>query len=102
MPKQQKNKKKNTALCTFIWHVFRKIQQLTEALNTGQTESSPITLESGNVSLKNVGSHDKRVKKVLAEQRCVMITALEMEKERMKGRSELNGAHRPISESLLT
>lgn len=54
------------------------------------------------MSLKNVGSHDKRVKKVLAEQRCVMITALEMEKERMKRRSELNGAHRPISESLLT
>lgn len=40
-----------------------------------------VTLESGNVSLKNVGSHDNRVKKVLAEQRCVIITALEMDKE---------------------
>lgn len=41
-----------------------------------QRRSRPVTLESGNVSLKNVGSHDKRVKKVLAEQRCVTITAL--------------------------
>lgn len=40
-----------------------------------------VTLESGNVSLKNVGSHDNRVKKVLAEQRCVIITALKMDKE---------------------
>lgn len=68
-----------------------------EAINTGQTESSPITLESGNVSLKNVGSHDKRVKKVLAEQRCVIITALEVDKETKKTHSELNNAHRRIS-----
>lgn len=34
------------------------------------------TLASGKVSLKNVGSHDKRVKKVLAVQRCVTMTAL--------------------------
>lgn len=54
------------------------------------------------MSLKNVGSHDRRVKKVLAEQRCVMITALETEKDTMKRHSELNDAHRPISESLLT
>ncbi len=37
---------------------------------------SLVTLASGKVSLKNVGSHDKRVKKVLAVQRCVTITAL--------------------------
>lgn len=35
-----------------------------------------ITLASGKVSLKKVGSQDKRVKKVLAVQRCVTITAL--------------------------
>lgn len=33
-------------------------------------------MASGKVSLKNVGSHDNRVKKVLAVQRCVTITAL--------------------------
>lgn len=60
---------------------FRVIEELTKVINT---ESSPITLESGNVSLKNVGSHDKRVKKVLAEQRCVIITALEKDKEAIK------------------
>lgn len=36
----------------------------------------PVTLASGKVSLKNVGSHDSRVKKELAVQRCVTITAL--------------------------
>lgn len=39
-------------------------------------KKSQVTLASGKVSLKNVGSHDKRVKKVLAVQRCVIITAL--------------------------
>lgn len=42
----------------------------------GWKKGSVFTLASGNVSLKNVGSHDKRVKKVLAVQRCVTITAL--------------------------
>lgn len=66
-----------------------------QGMNTGRIESSPITLESGNVSRKNVGSHDKRVKKVLAEQRCVTITALEMAKEAIKTQSsELDNAHR--------
>lgn len=76
---------------------FRVIEQLMQWVNTGRTERSPITLESGNVSLKNVGSHDKRVKKVLAEQRCVIITALEMDKEAIKTHSELDNAHRHIS-----
>lgn len=35
-----------------------------------------VTLASGKVSLKKVGSQDRRVKKVLAVQRWVMITAL--------------------------
>lgn len=35
-----------------------------------------LTLASGKESLKKVGSHDSRVKKVLAVQRCVTITAL--------------------------
>lgn len=48
-----------------------------------------VTLESGNVSLKNVGSHDNRVKKVLAEQRCVIITALKMDKERNQQKHSL-------------
>lgn len=76
---------------------FRIIEQLMQGINTGRTERSPITLESGNVSLKNVGSHDKRVKKVLAEQRCVIITALETDKEAIKTHSELDNAHRHIS-----
>lgn len=46
------------------------------------------------MSLKNVGSHDKRVKKVLAEQRCVIITALEGDKETIKTH---NNAHCGIS-----
>lgn len=82
IPVPKKKTKKHSAVHIYL-ACFQEIQQLTEQLNTGQTESSPITLESGNVSLKNVGSHDKRVKKVLAEQRCVIITALEMEKETM-------------------
>lgn len=94
-PCQKKNKKHST-VHIYLVH-FQVIEQLTEALNTGQTESSPITLESGNVSLKNVGSHDKRVKKVLAEQRCVIITALEMEKGTIKTHSGLNDAHSPTS-----
>lgn len=38
-----------------------------------------VTLASGKESLKNIGSHDNRVKKVLAVQRCVTITALRRE-----------------------
>lgn len=76
---------------------FRVLEQLMEAINTGRTESSPITLESGKVSLKNVGSHDKRVKKVLAEQRCVIITALEVDKVTIKTQSEINNARRRTS-----
>lgn len=34
------------------------------------------TLASGKVSLKNVGSHDSSVKKVLAVHKCVIMTAL--------------------------
>lgn len=58
-----------------------------------------VTLESGNVSLKNVGSHDNRVKKVLAEQRCVMITALketEQQKLRLTERSGRLFPHRLV------
>lgn len=54
-----------------------------------------VTLESGNVSLKNVGSHDNRVKKVLAEQRCVIITALKMDKETNQ-QKQFNKAHRRV------
>ena len=39
-------------------------------------EGETITFASGNVSLKKVGSHDNRVKKVLAVHRCATITAL--------------------------
>lgn len=46
------------------------------------------TLASGKVSLKNVGSHDKRVKKVLAVQRCVTITALSEEGTKKKNKRE--------------
>lgn len=55
-----------------------------------------VTLESGNVSLKNVGSHDNRVKKVLAEQRCVIITALKRDKETSQQKHGLTKAHRKI------
>lgn len=41
-----------------------------------QKKGTSLTLASGKESLKNVGSHDRRVKKVLAVQRCVTITAL--------------------------
>lgn len=85
------------ALCIWYLVYFRVLEQLMEAINTGRTESSPITLESGKVSLKNVGSHDKRVKKVLAEQRCVIITALEVDKVTIKTQSEINNARRRIS-----
>lgn len=66
--------KSRIPLISFIH--FMVITHVMKGTNAGWTERSLITLESGNVSLKNVGSHDKRVKKVLAEQRCVIITAL--------------------------
>lgn len=44
--------------------------------NVDSQEVRAPTLASGKVSLKKVGSHDSRVKKVLAVQRCVTITAL--------------------------
>ncbi len=42
------------------------------------------TLASGKVSLKNVGSHDSSVKKVLAVHKCVIITALKFRQERLE------------------
>ncbi|TNN40693.1 hypothetical protein EYF80_049134 [Liparis tanakae] len=54
------------------------------------------TLASGKVSLKNVGSHDRRVKKVLAAQRCVTITALSGKRER-----RLRGCLRSLNQCLL-
>lgn len=50
----------------------------------GRWKSRRFTLASGKVSLKNVGSHDKRVKKVLAVQRWVTITALVREQRKRK------------------
>lgn len=50
-----------------------------------QSDGSTRTLASGKESLKNVGSHDRRVKKVLAVQRCVTITALLCVREGREG-----------------